>query len=165
MSGACIARVGCAVVLLGLIACHSAPPPKPVEPPVITTLAIVTAPDVNPDKAGRASPVVVRLFQLRTDAEFGGAQFFRLYDGEKEALGASLIARDEFTMNPGAQRQQELPVAPETRYFAVLAAYQDPAAQWRAILPAPPPSAKKRSKEEHLTIHLNQTAVSLTLND
>jgi type VI secretion system protein VasD len=143
-----------------MAACAS-PPPKPVP----VKLAIQAAADVNPDSGGRASPVVVRFFQLRTDAEFAGAKFFPLYDNEKAVLSAGLIARDEYTLAPGQRQQLEIPVSPDTRFFGVLAAYRDLDAQWRVVMPASAKSIKNGFNGTRLTIQLTKTAVALTANE
>jgi type VI secretion system protein VasD len=101
---------------------------------------------------------------LRTDAEFSGAQYFQLYDHEKEVLGASLISRDEFPLAPGAQRTQDLPVSPDARFFGVMAGYRDPTAQWRAVVPVPPKSIKQIIKENRVVIKLDKSAVALAVN-
>jgi len=150
----------CALVALAMVGCGSAPPK-----PVATKLAITASADINPDSEGRASPVVIRLFQLRTDAEFAGARFFPLYDHEKEVLGQSLISRDEFPLAPGATREQDLPVSPDARFFGVLVAFRDPAAQWRAVVPVPPKSIKRILKDQRVTIRLEKTAVAVTVNE
>ena len=150
----------CALIVLALAACGSSPPK-----PVATKVEIMAAADINPDGDGRASPVVVRLFQLRTDAEFAGARYFPLYDHEKETLGQSLISRDEFPMAPGAKLEQDLPVSPETRFFGVTVGFRDPAAQWRAVVPVPPKSIKRILKEQRVTIRLEKTAVAVTVNE
>ena len=152
----------CVLALLGMSACKSAPPaPKPV----LTRLEIVASANINPDSQGRASPLVTRFFQLRTDAEFVGAQYFQLYDHEKDVLGQSLIARDEFPMAPGAKLEQDLPVSPDTRFFGVTVGFRDPAAQWRAVVAVPPKSIKRILKEQRVTIHLDKTAVAVTVNE
>jgi type VI secretion system protein VasD len=143
-----------------MAACAS-PPPKPVP----AKLAIQAAADVNPDSGGRASPVVVRLFQLRTDAEFAGAKFFPLYDNEKAVLNTGLISRDEYTLAPGQRQQTEILVSPDTRFFGVLAAYRDLDAQWRVVTPASAKSIKNGFNGTRLTIQLSKTAVALTAKD
>jgi type VI secretion system protein VasD len=153
-------RCCCALLVLALSACGSAPPK-----PVATKVEIMAAADINPDGDGRASPVVVRLFQLRTDAEFAGARYFPLYDHEKEVLGQGLISRDEFPMAPGAKLEQDLPVSPETRFFGVSVGFRDPTAQWRAVVPVPPKSIKRILKEQRVTIRLEKTAVAVTVNE
>ena len=132
-----ILRICLAVLLaacaLALTACGA----KPVKPSEAHAQLIVAA-DVNPDSSGRASPIVVRLFQLRNDGEFATADFFPLYDKEKETLGASLISREEYVLNPGETRTLELAVNPDARFIGALAAFRDiRSAQWRAITRPP----------------------------
>lgn len=157
-----LARWCCALTILAIAACASAPaPPKPV----VTKLEIFAASDINPDPQGQPSPVVLRLFQLRTDAEFSGAQYFQLYDKEKETVGAALISRDEFFLQPGSHVLQELPVSPEARFFGVLAGYRDSAAQWRSVTPVPAKSITRILKEQRVTVHLTKSAVALAVNE
>src|SRR5262245_11091807 len=96
-------RVLLAAFVLVLSACASKPP-KPTP----THAQLIVSGDVNPDPSGRASPIVVRIFQLRNDGEFAAADFFALYDNEKATLGASLIAREEYVLAPGETRMLDL---------------------------------------------------------
>ncbi len=122
------------VCALTLSACGGAKPVKPTE----AHAQFIVSGDANPDNSGRASPVVVRLFQLRNDGEFATADFFALYDKEKETLGASFISREEYVLAPGESRTLELAVNPEARFIGALAAYRDiRSAQWRAITRPP----------------------------
>jgi type VI secretion system protein VasD len=162
MSMESMLRFCCLPALLAMSACKSAPPP-PI--PVITKLEIVASADINPDSQGRASPLVMRFFQLRTDAEFTGAQYFQLYEHEKDVLGASLISRDEFPLAPAAHILQELPVSPDARFFGVSAGYRDSAAVWRTLVPVPAKNAKRPSNEQRVTIRLNKAAVALTVDE
>ncbi len=61
-------------------------PPAPAKPPSSepARARLVASEQVNPDEAGRSSPIVVRLFQLRADGEFTTAEFFDLYGKEKD---------------------------------------------------------------------------------
>ena len=113
---------------LALTACASQPP-KPVQ----TQATVIASADVNPDSSGRASPVVVRIYQLRGDAQFNDAGFFALYDNEQATLGSSLIMRDERTLFPGQQVRLDLALSPDARFLGVVAAYRDMrASRWRA---------------------------------
>jgi type VI secretion system protein VasD len=135
--------------MLITVACGKAPPIAPPAAPPLTIAAPPTAKakaamtvaanaDVNPDASGRPSPVVVRVYQLRTDGAFKQAEFFALFDDEEKALGQELISRDEFVLAPSEKRTLDVAVADETRYVGVLAAYRDIRnAQWRALIPAP----------------------------
>ena len=144
-------------LLLAVLAaeCGKKPPPaKPADPPVTiaappaapgapaptirTTLSVGTTADANADARGQGTSVVVRVYQLRTDAMFNGADFFALYDDEKKVLGPELITRDEFVLKPLEQRTIDVTFSPEARFIGVVAAYRDIRnAQWRAITSVP----------------------------
>ena len=138
------------MIAVSLTGCFKkAPPPAAPAAPVITiaappdarvkaTMTIAASADSNPDASGRASPVVVRVYQLRGDAAFNGADYFPLYDDEKMVLGQELVSRDEFVMNPGERRSLDVTLAADTRFVGAVAAFRDIRnAQWRAVVPAP----------------------------
>jgi len=125
------------IVLLPLVvSCAKHPrlaaPPKPVQ----AHLTIVTSSDLNPDASGRPSPVVVRLYQLKGDDAFAGAEFFGLFDDEQRALGAELLTRSEVVVSPSERRTLNLTVAPDAHFVGALAAFRDIRnAQWRVVVP------------------------------
>ena len=132
---------GAAAAVL-LVACKSAPPAPPPPQPVVVHLQ--AAADLNPDSTGRASPLVVRVYQLRQDTAFLGADFFTLYDHDKESLAADLVTREEYTLKPGDARDLQMKFDPQVRLLGVLAAYRDfRNAQWRALYTLPAPAVKK----------------------
>jgi type VI secretion system protein VasD len=109
------------------------PPPKPA--PTIIQAVLSANADVNPDSRGRASPIVVRVFELKTLAAFNGADFFSLWDRENETLGPDLVARDEIQLRPGDVKKFERGAQDATRHFAVIAAYRDlERAKWRGAV-------------------------------
>lgn len=135
-----------ALVALATASCAKAPPP-PVQVPltiaastdakVKAPMTLAASPDTNPDAAGRPSPVVVRVYQLRTDAAFAGADFFALFDDDQKVLGSELISRDEFVLAPSEQRSIDVTVSGETRFLGAIAAFRDIRnAQWRVLVPA-----------------------------
>jgi type VI secretion system protein VasD len=121
------------LTVLALAGCLSNPP-KPSN----VKLTLRATADVNPDANGRPSPVVVRIYQLKADAAFAGAEFFALYDDEQKALGPDLVKRDEFTLGPGESSPAPVQVSPDARFIGVIAAYRDYRnAQWRVVTKAP----------------------------
>jgi type VI secretion system protein VasD len=133
-------------VLVIASACAKAPPVPPAAPVTIAAapeakvkapMTIAVSADVNPDASGRPSPIVVRIYQLKTDAAFRGADFFALFDNDEQVLGSELISRDEFTLAPSERKTMDVTVAGETRFVGAVAAYRDIRnAQWRVIVPA-----------------------------
>lgn len=126
-------RLSAAVLMALLLAACGTPPPKPV----VTTLqmSVVTAADTNPDARKRPSPVVVRIYALKSSAAFDSADFFSLFDKDTATLGADLVQKEEFLMTPG--QQKTVPFAklePEVKVIAVMAAFRDlERARWRAV--------------------------------
>lgn len=107
-------------------------PPKPVK----SSVALIAVPIVNPDPSGRASPVVVRLYQLKSDVAFANAEFFALFDDDKKVLGPDLVARDEFELAPNEHKSIDLMLPPDVRFFGAIAAYRDIRnSTWRALVP------------------------------
>src|SRR5262245_63167949 len=70
-----------------LVGCSSGPP--------LVQGTIKAEPAVNPDRGGRRSPIVVRVYELKAVAAFNGANFFALYDKEQETVGGDIIGREE----------------------------------------------------------------------
>jgi type VI secretion system protein VasD len=120
-----------------LAACASPPPPPP--PPGIVELTIKAADDLNPDVEGRASPVVVRVYQLGSTVKFMSADFFMLFDKEQATLGPDLVAREEIAVSPGEEKKLTLNLKPDTVSIGLAASFRDiEKAEWRAVIDAPP---------------------------
>ena len=138
-----LALVSVFVATFAAIACAKKPPPisstiaASPDAKVKAPMTIFVSADTNPDPAGRPSPVVVRVYQLKADAAFAAADFFALFEDDQKVLGSELISRDEFVMTPSEQRRIEVTVAGETRWLGAIAAFRDIRnAQWRVIMPA-----------------------------
>lgn len=102
-------------------------------------MTITAGADANPDATGRPSPVVVRVYQLRTDASFNGAEFFALFDDDRKVLGSELISRDEFVLAPQERRTLDVIVSDQARFVGAIAAFRDIRnSQWRALSAAAP---------------------------
>jgi type VI secretion system protein VasD len=148
-------------VLAGLAGC-AAKPAKPVP----ARAQLVVSADANPDASGRPSPIVVRLFQLRADGEFAAADFFALYDKEKEVLGQSFISREEYVLAPGETRSLEIPLDGQARYIAALAAFRDiRSARWRAVTKAPEKTLTDLLGKDGVTINVGKDALTLNVKD
>jgi len=115
--------------LLTLAGC--APPPPP--PPVLY-LTIVGTPDQNPDTAGRASPVAVRVYQLSGSAKFSQADVFGLKDNEAKTLGTEAAAGSlEYLIAPGDTKKVTIDLKPMVSTIGVAVLYRDiDRASWRA---------------------------------
>lgn len=138
---------------------------KPAKPAPTRTQLTASA-NVNPDASGRASPIVVRLFQLRNDGEFAAADFFALYGKEKETLAATLISREEYVLEPGETRAIELSLDPQARVIGALAAFRDiRASRWRALTQSPEKKLTDLLGKKSLTLVVDQDSVTLSVKD
>ncbi len=115
----------------GLAGCGSKPEPK--VPPTEISVQVLAAPDANQDAAGRALPIVVRVYELKSTGGFEGADFFTLYNKDDATLGADMLARDELTLQPGSSRSIDRPADPAAGFLGVVAAFRDiDKSAWRA---------------------------------
>ena len=101
-------------------------------------MSLAASRDVNPDASGRPSPVVVRVYQLRTDTLFAAADYFALFGDDQKALGQEVVSRDEYTLDPSESRSSGIVLAGDTRFVGVFAAFRDNrTTRWRALIPVP----------------------------
>lgn len=108
----------------------------PTPDPTVLQLKLQTGQQLNPDIEGRASPLVVRIYQFDTIDKFNTSDFFAIYDNDEALLGKSLQFRRELELQPGSSQEITLIAKPEARYLAVFAAFRNlDTAQWRASMP------------------------------
>jgi type VI secretion system protein VasD len=142
------------LLLLGsmlLAGCASGPKPPGISAAVSANAA------VNPDARNRPSPIVVRIYELKSPATFESADFFSLFEKDRETLAADLLARDEFVLRPGESKTIEREGKPETRYIAVLAGFREvERSVWRATAPL------VGGQKNIVKITLDARAVSIT---
>ena len=97
-------------------------------------ITVAASADVNVDDKGRAAPILVRLYELRSATVFESADYFSLHANDKAVLGADLLAREEFILRPGDVATVRRKSHPDLGAIAVLAGYRDLAnADWRAV--------------------------------
>ncbi|MEA3117960.1 MAG: type secretion system protein VasD [Paraburkholderia sp.] len=150
---------------LMLAACASRAP-KPKEP-LQLDLTIRAATNVNLNDQGRATPIVVRIYELKTDGAFNAADFYSLQDKDKTELADDLVKRDQFRLRPGEQARVTRTADPASTTLGITAAYRDlPHAVWRTVhpMPAAPDKAWYRlaSPRLKLTITLDANAINVT---
>jgi type VI secretion system protein VasD len=157
--------VQCLGVCLLLISCAKAPPPPkivipaPPEPPKpsVAQGRVITSGDVNPDPGGRASPIIVRVYELKSTANFEKSDFFTLFDKDEQTLGPELVAKQQFEMPPDTEREFEKELPAGTRFLGVVAAYRNvQQAAWRQSVEIP------EHKVTSVTINVDRNRVSMS---
>lgn len=135
-----------------------AAPAAPVQPPTVLAGTISAAANLNPSVSQRPSPLNVRLYEMRSVADFSKADFMALYQSDVATLGNGLVLRDEFTLAPGESRAYQRTLSPETRFIAVFAAYRDvERATWRASAAVVP------GRRQTLQLRADSLALSLSI--
>lgn len=125
-----LALVACAGIVLN--GCARDRPPPPTE----VTVSIVAASDVNPDRNDRPSPIMVRVYELRSAGVFESADFFALFEQDQQVLGGDRINRWEYQLEPGERASLDAEFQDSSGYVGVVAAYRDiEHARWRAFTP------------------------------
>jgi type VI secretion system protein VasD len=147
------AAVAAAALLLG--ACAGDPKPKPTE----IQGSIEASAKLNPSVSQRASPVMLRIYELKTAAAFNSADFVSMYQRDQAELAADLVAREEMVLSPGETRPYAKTLAPETRFIGVMAAYRDlERAKWRSIVAIQP------GQKQRLVIRADELTVSAVIS-
>ncbi|MGC9271085.1 type VI secretion system lipoprotein TssJ [Acidiphilium sp.] len=152
-----IGRWSVLVVPLLLASCGGAPPPRP---PATLALTIVGGADQNPDPAGTAEPVAVRIFPLAASGKFTAADPYSLMANATGVLGPDLAGpSDQVIVAPGATAHvdQRLPDAAQS--LGVIVLFQSiNQAQWRVLTPLTP------HQPNVLTLRINGLAAKLAPN-
>ncbi len=107
--------LACGLVLA--VACGSSPP--------LLRGSIKVDPTSNPDLRGRPSPIVVRIYELKSLAAFNSADFFSLFEKEQETLDGDLVGREEYQLRPTETQPYQRQLQPDTKFIGVVAAFRD----------------------------------------
>ncbi|MDR2386088.1 MAG: type VI secretion system lipoprotein TssJ [Deltaproteobacteria bacterium] len=121
------------------------------------TLVMAGLPNANPDATGRPSPVIIQMYELRSDLLFKQAEMVPLFSDPTGVLGADLVALDELTVLPATAYTIEYEPAPETKFIGVMASFRQSAGKgpWKIIVPIDP------QDQTTLAIELNSSSLIL----
>ncbi len=141
---------GLTLGMLGLAwtaGCSSTTPP-PAEPKPcdvqIVTLNILAADNINPNENGNPRPVVVRLYQLKSDVRLLNAGYDDTLLRDKEVLADDILKKDEVSIFPNDMVEVKFERNKEASYLAGVALFHSPQGQsWKTFyeFPLPPGEA------------------------
>ena len=96
---------------------------------------LVLVPDTLPKGSSPLHTLVAQA--LKSEDLFNGADFFTLWDKEKQVLGGDLLTRREYEVQPGGTVSKVDSINKDAAYIGVVAAFrQINSSTWRAIVKA-----------------------------
>lgn len=109
-------------------------------PPTTGLRFIVTADElINPNAESQPSPVVLRIYELKSLTAFEPATLFQLLDNDTAVLGSDMVAKREIEIKPGERQGFDRNTPADTHYIGVVAGFRDiDSATWRAHLEIAP---------------------------
>ena len=127
-----------------------APDPSPVA------LELTASTAANPDRNDRPSPILVRVYELRSPGAFETADFFAMLEQDQAVLGGEMVNSWEFQLDPGESTTLDATFQASSGFIGVFAAYRDiERAQWRAVAPIRP------GRDNVLAVDLGRLDVSI----
>ena len=103
-------------------------------------LNVIAKDDINPDDSERASPLVIRLYELKDNKKFEGMEFYDIYLNDKKILGKNLIDKHKLKhFVPDTKRKKQFVLNKKTKYvglFAEFSNYKD--SEFRAVVEIDP---------------------------
>ncbi len=133
------------------------PPPEPPLPPTLVDLNIISDASVNPDANNKASPVLLRIYELKEKSNFANADFFALFDKEQATLAGDLVHKQEILLTPNENTILKIEPDRDTKLIGFFAAFRNlDNAQWRAL------AALNPHKTNVLQLKVSSNALSIT---
>jgi type VI secretion system protein VasD len=127
--------------------------------PTSVELTVVGGPDLNPNVEGRASPVVVRIFDLATVPAFETADFATLFE-KVETLKGAVLRVDELVLRPGDIQERNRDLKAEVHALGVAAAFRVlDGAVWHLTVPL------QAGRRNFLLVHLDRNRIRLETID
>lgn len=115
-----------------VVACSSGPPAAKTTS---LEFGIEADQEINANANGDPSPIVLRVYELKTKNAFEQASFFELLDSDTAKLGADLVAKREFEVKPGEKSSVKRDSPAEAKHIGVIAGFrQIEVAQWRSLV-------------------------------
>src|SRR5215468_10916550 len=112
----------------------------------------------NPNLKGEGSPIIVRVYELRSPTAFSSADFFSLFDNESATLAGDLVGREEYDLSPAETQPYRRQLQPDTKFIGVVAAFRDlENSRWRQVVPVPD------EPKSPIAIGIEARAVTLTV--
>ena len=93
--------------------------------------------NINPDDNHVPSPLIIRMYELKSDKEFSKANFLDIYEKDKESLGQDLIVKHEIKqLMPGQDAISQFVLEKEALYIGLYAEFlQYKGSDFKLVIP------------------------------
>ncbi|MDA7746080.1 type VI secretion system lipoprotein TssJ [Psychromonas sp.] len=100
-------------------------------------LTFIADSDVNPDDSNVPSPVIIRMYELKSTKLFENANFIDLYERDSEVLGKSMITKQSLkALQPNNTNTSEFVLSKEAQYIGLYVEFlQYENAKYKVIIP------------------------------
>lgn len=151
---------GLTLVVACLLPACTRLPVVPLKPePTQVGVTLTASEQLNIDSRGRSTPVVVRVYVLKNATAFEAADFFSLFERDRQVLGDALMLREEVALKPGESRGLDAVELEGGKVVAVFAAFRDvDRAVWRASVPV------VANRANRIAVSLQESRITLTTN-
>lgn len=105
----------------------------PLAAPRSLQITVSASADINPGPSGKAAPLSITLYVLRSPGRFQSLDYFGLKDRGSSELASDLVTSSSVSVRPGEKKTVSLTAGPDASYIGVAAGYREiDSANWRS---------------------------------
>jgi type VI secretion system protein VasD len=87
-------------------------------------ITISASADINPGPSGKAAPLSITLYVLRSPGKFQSLDYFALKDRGSSELASDLVTSSSVSVRPGEKKTVSLTASPDAGYIGVAARHR-----------------------------------------
>ncbi len=115
---------------------------------------------LNPDVNGRASPLVLTFYQLKSPYQFQQLSFEQLGANAGKNLGTDLIDKQSVEIRPDSNRKAQFALPEDAKYIGIVASYRNiDHSKWRQLVQIPKPG-----RTTYIWADCQSQAIKATIN-
>jgi type VI secretion system protein VasD len=124
------------------------------------TIAFKVDADINPDDRKTPSPLFIRMYEFKATKMFEKANFLDIFEKDKEALGADLVAKQRLKrLKPGEDAEFSFVLDKSTQYVGIYAEFLEyKNATYKVIIPV----VKSNVITTSATIHVSGNTIRVS---
>jgi type VI secretion system protein VasD len=145
-----LSRLGWFIAVIGLNGCSLLSHAPQMN------ISIKSARYLNPDVDNDASPLVLKIYELKNSLQFDQVDFLELSNHAISVLKDTLIDQHVIVVRPNENSHLSLTMSPQTRYLGITAAYRYLIfSDWKKMI------AVNRSSMTHIDIFLGTNSFTV----